>query len=134
MVPLSHNKLLTQMGLYTADLITSLDHFSDQQNTYNPVGQLEVAISEARWQDLKRLHGTAKAYGCETALLTPQEAADKLPLLDASQFVGALHVPAGMIIKGSHLTAALARDAEATGGAKFVGHTAMTDIEVKGDG
>ncbi len=131
-VPLSHNKLLTQMGLYTADLIASLDHFSQEQNTYNRVGQLEIAISETRWQDLIRLHGTAKAYGCETALLTPQESAQKMPLLDPAQFVGSLYVPAGMIVKGSHVTGALAREAEATSGAQFVGHMAMTDIEVKG--
>ncbi|MCA9947285.1 MAG: FAD-binding oxidoreductase, partial [Anaerolineales bacterium] len=131
-VPLSHNKLLTQCGLYTADLIASLDHFSQEQNTFNRVGQLEIAISESRWQDLKRLHGTAKAYHCETHLLTPQESAEKMPLLDPSQFVGSLYVPAGMIVKGAHVTGALAREAEAMDAAKFVGHTAMTDIEVKG--
>ena len=129
-VPLSHNKLLTQCGLYTADLIASLNHFSKEQNTYNQVGQLEVAISEARWQDLKRLHGTAKGFGGESYLLSAKESQEKLPLLDASQIVGSLYVPKGMIVKGSHVTGVLARDAEATGGAKFVSHTAMTNIEV----
>ena len=129
-VPLSHNKLMTRFGVYTADLIASLDHFRQDRNTFNPVGQLEVAISEARWQDLIRLHGSAKAYGCESVLLSSKEAQEKLPLLAAEQFVGALYIPKGMIVKGADVSAALARDAAAVGGAKFVGHTAMTDIEV----
>jgi heterotetrameric sarcosine oxidase gamma subunit len=131
-VPLSHNKLMTQFGVYTADLIASLEHFRSDRNTFNPVGQLEVAISEARWQDLIRLHGTSKAFGCESHLLSPEESQEKLPFLAPEQMVGSLYIPRGMIVKGADVSAALARDAEATGGAKFVGHTAMTDIEVVG--
>ena len=130
-VPLSHNKLMTRFGLYTANLIASLEHFRTDRNTFSPVGQLEVAISEARWQDLIRLHGSAKAYGCESYLLSPQESQEKVPLLAAEQVVGSLFVPKGMIVKGADVSAALARDAAAMGGATFVGHTAMTDIEVK---
>ena len=76
-VPLSHSKLLTQMGLYTADLVSSLRPFRNDRNTINPVGQLEVAISEARWLDLVRLHGESKGFGCESHLLTPPETRQK---------------------------------------------------------
>lgn len=130
-VPLSHNQLMTQFGVYTADLITSLEHFRSDRNTFNRVGQLEVAISETRWQDLIRLNGSSKAYGCESHLLTPEETKAKLPMLATEHIVGSLHVPKGMIVKGADVSAALARDAAAMSGAKFVGHTAMTDIEVK---
>ena len=46
--------------------------------------------------------------------------------------MGSLFIPRGAIVKGADVSAALARDAEATGGVKFVGHTAMTGIEVSG--
>lgn len=129
-VPLSHSKLLTQMGSYSADLYRKLAPFRDDRNTVNPVGQLELAISDARWQDLIRLHGEGKGFGCESHLLTPAEAQERLPFLDPDQLVGALYVPQGAIVKGADVSGALARDAGATGGATFVGHTAMTDIEV----
>lgn len=129
-VPLSHSKIMSQLGLYTADLIASLDHYSDQQRTYTQKGQLEVAISEQRMQDLVRLHGSAKAYGGESFVLSAEETVEKLPLLNQEALVGSLFVPSGMIVKGSHVTAALARDGMATGGAQFVAHTAMTDVEV----
>ncbi len=129
-VPLSHSKLLTQMGTYTSDLLTGLTPFRTDRNTFKAVGQLEVAISEARWQDLKRLHGESKGYGCESHLLTPPETKAMLPIINEAAFVGSLFIPKGGICKGADVTGALARDAEATGGAKFVGHTALTDIEI----
>ena len=130
-VPLSHSKIMTQLGLYTSNMIASLDHFSEEQNSFTQVGQLEVAISEARYKDLVRLHSTAKAYGGESYLLDAKESAEKLPIMNEEAIYGSLYIPSGMIIKGSHVTGALARDAMATGGANFVGHTMMTDIEVK---
>jgi dimethylglycine oxidase len=130
-VPLSHSELLTKMGLYTADLISSLPPFRPDRNTYNPVGQLELAISEARWQDLIRLHGEAKGFGCEAHLLTPAETKEKLPFLNENAIVGSLFVPKGAIVKGADVSGALARAAMATGGATFWGHTGLVDIEVK---
>ena len=44
--------------------------------------------------------------------------------------MGSLFAPKGAIVAGWHVTAALARDAEATGGARFVPNTVVTDIEV----
>lgn len=129
-VPLSHSKLLTQMGVYTSDLITSLKHFRPDRNTFTQAGQLEVAISEARWQDLIRLHGESQGFKCESYLLTPAETKKTLPLLNEKEVVGSLFIPKGLIIKGADVSGALAREAEATGGAKFVGHTALTEIEV----
>ena len=130
LVPISHSKLLTQMGMYTSDLVRSLTPFRADRNTFNPVGQLEIAVSDARWQDLIRLHGEAQAFGCEAHLLTPAEARQKLPIVDETQFVGALFVPKGAIVKGADVSGALARDAQAMG-VEFTGHTGMTDIEVK---
>lgn len=130
-VPLSHNKLLTQMGTYTSNLISTLRPFRDDRNTYNPVGQVEIAISDARWRDLQRLHSASKGFGCESHLLTPQETKEKLPFVNTDAFVGSLFVPAGAIVKGADVSGALAREAMATGGAQFVGHTALTDVEVK---
>ncbi|MCB9097999.1 MAG: FAD-dependent oxidoreductase [Anaerolineales bacterium] len=129
-VPLSHSKLLTQLGSYTSRLISGLKPFRTDRNTFNRVGQLEVAISETRWQDLIRLHGESQGFGCESHLLTLAETKAKLPIINEEAFVGSLFIPSGGICKGADVSAALARDAEATGGARFIGHTAMTDIEV----
>ncbi|RLT41993.1 MAG: FAD-dependent oxidoreductase [Chloroflexi bacterium] len=129
-VALSHSKLLTQMALYSSDLFGSLKPYREDRNTYNAVGGLEVAISAERWQDLKRLHGEAKSFHAESHLLTPAETQAKAPFVNPDALVGSLFVPKGAIVAGSHVTAALARDAEATGGARFIANTGVTDIEV----
>ena len=47
------------------------------------VGGIEVATTPERVQELKRRRGYAEAYGIEgTELLTPEETAEKIPILD----------------------------------------------------
>ncbi|MGB0388515.1 MAG: GcvT family protein [Ardenticatenaceae bacterium] len=130
-VALSHSKLMTQLAIYSSDLYATLPQLGDDRNTYNGIGGLEMAISEARWQDLKRLHSAAKGFGAESFLLTPQEMKEKAPLIDEKQIVGGLFAPKGANISGAYVSEGLARAAEATGGAKFVGHTKVTEIEVQ---
>jgi len=129
-VALSHSKLLTQMALYSSNLFGSLAPYRNDRNTYNAVGGLEVAISAERWQDLKRLHGEAKSFHAEAHLLTPAETQAMIPYVNPDAIVGSLFAPKGAIVAGWHVTAALARNAEATGGARFVANTPVTDIEV----
>jgi len=129
-VGLSHSRLLTQVAQYSSDLYRSLAPLSPGRHSYNAVGGLEIAVSQRRLHDLKRLHAEGKSFGAESHLLSPREAADMLPLLDHRCIAGALFVPKSGIIAGSHVTGALQRDAAATGGATFVGHTEVTDIEV----
>ena len=129
-VALSHSKLLTRMAIYSSDLYRSLPPFRDDRHTYNPVGSLEVAISQPRWEDLIRLHGESKSYGVETHLLTPLETKAKVPLLNEKAVVGSLFIPKGAIVAGWHVSGALAGAAEATGGATFVGQTPVTELEV----
>lgn len=130
-VGLSHSKLLTRMAVYSAQLFRSLKPFREDRHTFNPVGGLEVAISEPRWQDLRRLHGEAQAFGVETRLLSPAETKERLPLLNEQAIVGSLYVDTSAIVAGWHVSGALARDAAENGAATFIGRTLATDIEVK---
>jgi glycine cleavage system aminomethyltransferase T/glycine/D-amino acid oxidase-like deaminating enzyme len=130
-VGLSHNKLLTQMAQYGSDLYRSLKPFDPARNTYNAVGGLELATMPERLRDLKRLHLEGQSFGAESHLLTPAETKAKLPLLNEKLIAGSLFVTKTAIVAGAHVAGALRRDAEATGGARFVGATEVTDIEVK---
>ena len=131
LVALVHSKLMTRFAQYSSTLFEELVPYQTERNTYNAVGNLELAISQARWQDLKRLHGTSHGFGVEAHLLAPKETQQKLPWIDPGAIVGSLFVPRGAIVAGWHVSAALAREAVATGGARFVGSTKVTDIEIK---
>ncbi|MEM7125739.1 MAG: FAD-dependent oxidoreductase [Chloroflexota bacterium] len=130
-VPLSHSKLMSQFGYYTTNLLGSLKPFSPDRNHYNPVGQIELAISQERMADLVRLHGDSKSFGIESHLLTPQETKEKMPLLNENAFLGALFIPSGAIVSGAQVCGALARDAMETGAASFMGETSITNLDVQ---
>jgi glycine cleavage system T protein len=129
-VALSHSKLLTQMAVYGADLYASLAPYSPDRKMINPVGGMDVATSERRWNDLKRLHGESKSYGVESYLLSPEEVKAKSPILNPGEIFGGIFIPKGQIVAGAHVSAALARDAAMMSTVEWRGNTAVTDFEV----
>lgn len=130
-VALSHNKLLTRMAQYGSDLYRSVTPLTPERNTYNWVGGMEVAISERRWNDLKRLYGEALSFNTEARLLTPTQAKEIIPMLDERALHGALLVNNSAIVAGANTTAAIARDAAADGAVSFLRHTEVLDADVQ---
>lgn len=95
-------------------LYASLD--LDGEPCWYGVGGIEVATTPERMQELKRRQGFARSYGLEgTELLTPEQAAERIPLLDPSTILGAYLVPSDGIAKGVRIAAALARRASERG-------------------
>ena len=60
-----------------------------------------------------------------------EETKEKIPLLDESKIVGSLYMTKGMNIGGSSVTSALSRDASAMTGARFVGHTHVSELVIE---
>ena len=130
-VAASHSKTLTRMGRYSAELYRRLDPVDDKHKIYNHLGGIEICRSSERLEDMKRLHGRAKAWGMDTNLLTPQETLEFLPWFDPSAIAGSLHVPESMLAKGYHLVADLLKRAAGPDEAiTAYADTALIDIEV----
>jgi glycine cleavage system aminomethyltransferase T/glycine/D-amino acid oxidase-like deaminating enzyme len=132
-VAMSHSKLLTQMALYGSDLYRSLEpHAPYHRKTYNWVGGIDIAISERRWNDLKRLHAESKSFHSATELLTPEEiVATKHPLLNPKAFLGGILVKNAALVSGAALSGAFQRDASrlAEGRLQVLGFTMVTGVE-----
>jgi glycine cleavage system aminomethyltransferase T/glycine/D-amino acid oxidase-like deaminating enzyme len=95
------------------------------------VGGIEVATTQQRLQELKRRRGFARSYGIhDTELLSPQEVAERIPLLDPSTILGGYLVPTDGIGKAVRLATALARKAE-TKGVGFEGGVTVTGFDVR---
>ena len=129
-VGVAHSKVMTQMAQHTTKLIGSLEPFRSDRNTYNGVGGIEVARTAKRMRDLQRLYGETQSFGVEAEMLTPEQIQEKIPYINPAPLAGGLFVPSSAIISGSHASGALARDAMATGGAEFMGHTEVLDLEI----
>jgi glycine cleavage system aminomethyltransferase T/glycine/D-amino acid oxidase-like deaminating enzyme len=121
------SKMMVNLAQETVRAYQSFD--LDGQPCWHAVGSLEVAASPRRMEDLKRRLGFARSYGLEASLLTPEEAAEKVPLLDPSQILGAYWVPSDGLAKAVRVCEAMARAAQSVG-VEFHGRTPVNGIEV----
>lgn len=103
----------------------------DGQPCWYGVGSLEVARTPERWHDLHRKLGLAKSWGIDAKVISPAEARALVPLLDASQIVGAYHVPSDGIAKAARAAEALARAAMRSG-ATVHGGCQVTGFDLSG--
>ncbi len=125
------SQTLTQLAASTVEQLRS-DELTGEcdQPCFYPVGGIEVATTEARWNDLHRKHGLATAWGIGDAqLLGPAEVAARIPQLDAGRVLGGLHVASDGIAKPVRAVEAMARRARRLG-ARFQGYTEVTGFDV----
>jgi dimethylglycine oxidase len=95
------------------------------------VGSLEIATTGERMRDLERRLGWSRSYGMRDGeLLTPERAAELVPLLDPGAILGAYHVPSDGIAKAVRIAAALAELAGRRGVA-FEGGVTVTGFDVQ---
>lgn len=123
------SRAMCKMAQYTVNLLHDLDYHGEQ--CWYPVGAIEIAITQARLQELWRRHGFATAYDLETHILTPTQVQEKVPIIDPAALTGGLYIPSDGDGKAWKCAGALAEKAINTGGAQFHGHTVATDIKLK---
>ena len=75
---------------YTIGLYDELEKISGQSCGLHRSGGLLLADTKERMEWLKMAHARARYLGLETALLTPKEAKELLPLIEDRFFVGAM--------------------------------------------
>src|SRR5690349_21529879 len=108
--------------------------YQEVDSSANPavyqVGSLEVAETAARWEELKRRVGQARAWGLEAELIGPDEVKRLVPFLRVDDLYGAMHVPSDCAVKTVPLCEALAARV-VQGGATFYAETPVTGIAVQ---
>jgi dimethylglycine oxidase len=123
------SKTMSALAGYSVKRYSELE--LDGQPCFHSVGGLEVAATPERWRDLKRKQGQATSWGIESELLTPEECAGRIPLLDPGKIYGGFFVPSDGIAKAVRACEAMAREASSRG-AEFHGETEVTGVEVRG--
>ncbi|HEX9343750.1 MAG TPA: FAD-dependent oxidoreductase [Actinomycetota bacterium] len=122
------SRLMCRVAQDTVALYKTLE--LDGEPGWYGVGSLEVATTPERAWELKRRLGWARSYGIEGGeLLSPEQAAERVPLLDPATILGAYHVPSDGIAKAVRIVAALARAASAKG-VVFKGGVTVTGFDL----
>ncbi|HZZ52592.1 MAG TPA: FAD-dependent oxidoreductase [Pseudonocardia sp.] len=122
------SKTMTQLASYTVGKLRSLEF--EGQPCFLPVGGLEVATSPARLAELHRRAGWLASWGVSGEVVNPGRCADLVPLLDATQVLGGLHVPTDGLARAIGAVAAQVRRA-ADRGVRVLDRTEVLDVRTR---
>jgi glycine cleavage system aminomethyltransferase T/glycine/D-amino acid oxidase-like deaminating enzyme len=123
------SRTMCRLAQYSVDLYSGLE--TDEGPAWYGVGGIEVATTPERIQELKRRRGYALAYGIEgTELLSPEETAERISILDPGHILGSYLVPSDGIAKGVRVAAALGAKAQAKG-VEFAGGVRVTGFDIR---
>ncbi|MEZ5888542.1 MAG: FAD-dependent oxidoreductase, partial [Paracoccaceae bacterium] len=106
---------ITRVLKYSVDLYKGLAAETGLETGWKMTGCLRLATNEDRWTEYKRLATTAKSFGMEMHLVSPDEVKRMWPLMDVSDLVGASWLPTDGQASPSDITQSLAKGARMHG-------------------
>ena len=124
---------VAKLQAYTVSLYDELEEISGQSCGLHLTGGVMMADTQERMNFLRYVQATGRALGMETEIITPSEAKAMFPLMDETNFVGALWDPVEGHLDPSGTTYAYAKAAQALG-AKIELRNRVTDITQASDG
>jgi sarcosine dehydrogenase len=124
------NANITQLLKNSVELYERLEAETGQASGWKRNGGLRLACNADRMIELTRQATTARSFGLEMHLLSPAEAKELWPLMDASDLVGAAFLPTDGQANPSDITQALARGARQQG-VRIVEDCAVTGFRIE---
>jgi dimethylglycine dehydrogenase len=124
---------VAKLQKYTIDLYKEIEELSGQATGFHMTGGVMLATTPERFDWLKSTVAKGRYLGIETEIITPEEAHGDLPLLDPSQFFGAVRTFVDGHLDPSGVTHAYAKSARKLG-AKIHTHTMVKNLQRQPDG
>src|SRR5215211_4565048 len=84
--PVDHSREITDLTLDSVEQYQEMGVFTQS-------GGFEVARTEARMEELRRRMSSAKTWGIESELVTPEQVVEKVPFLEKDVIIGAFWTP-----------------------------------------
>jgi len=122
---------ITRVLKYSVDLYKQLDQETGLATGWKMTGCLRLATNQDRWTEFKRLATTAKSFGMEMHLISPEEVKRMWPLMDVSDLVGASWLPTDGQASPSDITQSLAKGARMHG-VKILEGVRVTGFDMDG--
>lgn len=123
---------ITRVLKYSVDLYKQLEAETGLATGWKMSGCLRLATNADRWTEYKRLATTARSFGMDMHLVSPDEVKRMWPLMDVSDLVGASWLPTDGQASPSDITQSLAKGARMHG-AKLFEKVRVTGFEMDGD-
>ena len=106
---------ITRVLKYSVELYKGLAAETGLETGWKMSGCLRLATNADRWTEYRRLATTAKSFGMEMHLVSPEEVKRMFPLLETSDLVGASWLPTDGQASPSDITQSLAKGARMHG-------------------
>jgi glycine cleavage system T protein len=123
---------LTKLARYSIELYRKLEQETGQATGLKQNGSISIATNEERWDELRRGASLAHAFGVDAEPISPKQVAEKYPLMNTSDLLGAIFFPNDGQCNPADTAMALAKGAR-MGGAKIFEDTRVAAI-LKQDG
>ena len=121
---------ITRVLKYSVELYKGLEAETGLATGWKMTGCLRLATNEDRWTEFKRLATTARSFGMDMHLISPQEVKRMWPLMQVDDLVGASWLPTDGQASPSDITQSLAKGARMHG-AKLFEHVRVTGFDLK---
>ncbi len=112
---------ITRVLKYSVELYKRLHEETGLETGWKMTGCLRLATNEDRWTEFRRLATTARSFGMEMHLVSPEEVKRMWPLMDTSDLVGASWLPTDGQANPADITYSLAKGARMHGARLFEG-------------
>jgi 4-methylaminobutanoate oxidase (formaldehyde-forming) len=119
---------ITRMLQYSVNLYDQLEAETGFATGWKMSGCLHLASTKERMYELKKGATTARSFGLEMNIITPQEAYDLCPIISLEGIIGAAYMPTDGEADPSGITQALAQGARSRG-AKIYRNNLVTGFE-----
>ena len=122
--PVDHSREMTDL---TADSVRQYKELG----VFTESGGFEVARTEERMEELRRRMSSARAWGIESALVTPEQVAEKVPFLDPSVIIGAFWTPSVGVVDSIRAGTIMRERAQELGALRVVSTVEVTGMGVE---
>jgi dimethylglycine dehydrogenase len=124
---------VAKLQAYTVQLYNELEELSGQSCSLHLTGGVMMADTPERMDFLRLAHAKGRYLGMDTELITPSEAKAMFPLMDETNFVGAMWDPVEGHLDPSGTTHAYAKAARKLG-AEIVLRNRVVELTQEADG
>ena len=121
---------MTKLAMYSTELYNNLESETGIATGYKRNGSLSLALTEERFEELRRGASMARNFGLETEILSNNEIKKRYPMLFVGDAVGGIFLPSDGQADPSNIALALAKGARLNG-VSFFENTKVTNIDIE---
>jgi len=98
---------------------------------FTQCGGFEIARTEERMEELRRRMSSARAWGIEAELVTPEQVREKVPFLETEGLLGAFWTPSVGVVDSLRAGTLMRERAQEAGALTVVPNVEVTGIDVE---